>query len=148
MTTNSSTTRRDFLKTTAAAGAAMAANLGLLSNVHAGGSDTIKVGIIGCGGRGSGAAENVLHAAPNVEIVALGDVFKFRVDGLRRRIQNFAQKDEKVKQLGNKVDLPEDRCFVGLDCHDKVINSGVNYIILASPPGFRPTHLEAAVAAG
>src|SRR5262249_22032915 len=109
--------------------------------------DVIKVGLIGCGGRGSGAADNVLHSAPNVQIVAIGDVFKYRVDGLRSRLLKLAQKDE-LKQLGNQVDLPEERCFVGLDCHDKVINSGANYIMLATPPGFRPMHLEAAVAAG
>src|SRR5262249_19676973 len=94
------TTRRDFLKATAVAGTAMAANPSLLSNVHAGGNDAIKVGIIGCGGRGSGAGENVLQSAPNVEIVALGDVFKFRVDGMRSRLQRFASRDDKVKQLG------------------------------------------------
>jgi predicted dehydrogenase len=142
-------TRRDFLKSTAvaAAGTAMATNLGFLSNVHAAGSDVIKVGVIGCGGRGSGAAHDVMNAAPNVQIVAIGDVFKFRVDGLRRQLRNLAMNEE-MKKRGNTVDLPEDHCFVGLDCHDKVINSGANYIILASPPGFRPTHIQAAVAAG
>jgi predicted dehydrogenase len=141
------TSRRDFLKTAAVTGGALAANLSLLSNVHAAGDEVIKVGLIGCGGRGSGAADNVLHSAPNVQIVAIGDVFKYRVDGLRSRLLKLAQKDE-LKQLGNEVDLPEERCFVGLDCHEKVINSGANYIMLATPPGFRPMHLEAAVAAG
>ncbi len=138
--------RRDFLKagTAAAAGAALA---GLAPYVHAAGSDTIKVGIIGCGGRGTGAGGDVLQAAPNVEIVAIGDVFKFRVQNCRRRLQDAVQEEE-IKKLGNKVSLPDDRCFAGLDCHDKVLNSGANYIILASPPGFRPTHLQAAVAAG
>jgi predicted dehydrogenase len=140
--------RRDFLKVTAVAGTALAANMTMLSNVHAAGSDTIKVGLIGCGGRGSGAAENVLHSARNVEIVAIGDVFKFRADGLRRHLLNFGERNEKVKQLGNRVNLPEDRCFVGLDAYQRVIGSDANYIILATPPGFRPIHLEAAVAAG
>lgn len=140
------TSRRDFLKT-AAAGTAMAANLGMLANVHAAGSDTIKVGVIGCGGRGTGAADNVLNSAPNVQVVAIGDVFKFRVDSARNRLQALA-KSEAVKKLGNSVDLPAERCFVGLDCHEKVINSGANYIILATPPGFRPVHIQAAVAAG
>src|SRR5436305_14691741 len=90
-----STSRRDFLKaTTLAAGGALVANLGLLSNVHAAGSDTIKVGVIGCGGRGSGAAENVMNSAPNVQIVAIGDAFKYRVDHLRRQLQNFVKSDE------------------------------------------------------
>jgi predicted dehydrogenase len=119
----------------------------VLSNVHAAGSDTIKVGLIGCGGRGSGAADNVLHAAPGVQVVAIGDVFKFRVDSCRKRLVNLGKSDE-IKKQGNSVDLPEDRCFTGLDCHEKVINSGANYIILATPPGFRPMHIHAAVAAG
>jgi predicted dehydrogenase len=147
------TTRRGFLKTSAVTGVAAAANLGLLSNVHAGGADEIRVGVIGCGDRGSGAADNVLRAAPNVKIVAVGDVFKFRAlggggaKGLRARLLDIAKEDE-VKKLGNSVDLPEERCFVGLDCCEKVINSGVNYVILTAPPGFRPMHLQAAVAAG
>src|SRR5438105_488127 len=104
--------RRDFLKTTtiAAAGTAVAANLSILSNAYAAGSDVIKVGLIGCGGRGSGAAENVLHAAPNVKIVALGDVFKFRTHNLRHRLRDVADRNETVKKLGNSVDLPEERC--------------------------------------
>ena len=142
-----SSTRRDFLKTTAVAGSALAANVGFLSNLHAAGSDTIKVGLIGCGGRGSGAADNVLHSAPNVHIVAIGDAFKFRTDDLRRRLMRLANSD-RIKKLGNKVDLPEERCFAGLDAYDKVINSDANYIILATPPGFRPPFLQAAVAAG
>jgi predicted dehydrogenase len=142
-------TRRDFLKTSAAAAAstAVAANLGLLSNVHAAGSDMIKVGVVGCGGRGSGAAHDVMNAAPNVQIVAIGDVFQFRVEGLRRSLLELGKKEE-MKKRGNSVDLPEDRCFAGLDAYQKVINSPANYIILATPPGFRPTHIEAVVKAG
>src|SRR5207247_1920327 len=64
-------------------------------------------------------------------------------------LMNRTAKDDKVKQLGNKVDLPEERCFAGLDAYEKVINMpGVNYVILATPPGFRPLHLQAAIAAG
>jgi predicted dehydrogenase len=144
----SRTSRRDFLKTTAVAGAALAANLSMLSNVHAAGSDKIKVGLIGCGGRGSGAADNVLHSAPNVEIVAIGDVFKFRVDGMRKRLQDTAEKNETIKKLGNAVRLTPESCFVGLDAYQKVINSDANYIILATPPGFRPLHIQAVVEAG
>ena len=144
-------TRREFLKNSAVAAAgtaAVAADLSLLANVHAAGDEVIKVGLIGCGGRGHGAAENVLSAAPNVEIVAIGDVFKFRVDGLRKGLADFANGD-KIKKLGNKVSLTDDHCYIGLDCHEKVINTpGVNYVILATPPGFRPMHLQAAVAAG
>jgi len=139
--------RRDFLKTSAAVGATLAANLSLLSNVHAEGSDTIRVGLIGCGGRGSGAAENVLSSAKSVKLVALGDVFQDRIDGLKNRVKEFAANDERVKQLGNSVDLPDDRCFVGFDAYEKVI-ANCDYVMLATPPGFRPIHLQAAVAAG
>src|SRR5262245_2747988 len=132
------TTRRDFIKTAAAGAAVAAANLSLLGNVHAAGSDTIKVGIIGCGGRGGGAGRDVLQAAPNVQIVAIGDVFKFRVNETRDELIQMG-KSEAAKKLSNSVDLPEDRCFVGIDCHERVINApGVNYVILATPPGFRP----------
>src|SRR5262245_6752420 len=133
MSSDSGATRRDFLKTTAAAAGVLATQT-LAANAFAGGSDTIKVGLIGCGGRGTGAADNVLHAAKGVSIVALGDAFKDRALGCRKRIQDLAQNDEKVKELGNTVDVPDDRVFVGLDAYEKVIASGANYIILATPP--------------
>jgi predicted dehydrogenase len=147
MANKSDATRRDFLKTTAATAGVLATGLALQNTAHAAGDDKIKVGVVGCGGRGSGAAENVLHSAPGVEIVAIGDVFKFRVDGLRNRLQHVVEEDATVKGFGNNVDLPEERCFVGLDAYQKVINSPANYIILATPPGFRPVHIPAVVAA-
>ncbi|HZU37543.1 MAG TPA: Gfo/Idh/MocA family oxidoreductase [Gemmataceae bacterium] len=155
----SGSSRREFLKTTAVAAASGALTAGLgfadgqresrTSAVHAGGSDTIKVGVIGCGGRGSGAADNVLHSARNVKIVALADVFKFRLDGLRQRLNELAQSEE-IRKLGNGVDLPDSRCHHGdLEGFKKVINDPeVNYVILATPPGFRPMMLEEAVKAG
>jgi predicted dehydrogenase len=148
-TSNPSQSRRDFLKTSsAAAGAALATGLAVPA-VHAAGSDTIKVGLIGCGGRGTGALENVMAAAPNVTVVALADAFKDRLEGCRQRLTSRIAEQDEVKQLGNKVDVPDDRCYVGLDAADRLIKeSGANYIMLATPPGFRPLHLQAAVAAG
>jgi myo-inositol 2-dehydrogenase / D-chiro-inositol 1-dehydrogenase len=140
--------RRNFLKTSAVAGGALAANLSMLSNVHADGSDEIKIGLIGCGGRGTGAADNALHAAPHVKIYAMGDAFKDRLEGAHKTLTNLAQKESRITELGNSVDVPESRRYVGLDAFEKVISSGANYIILATPPGFRPIHLAAAVAAG
>jgi myo-inositol 2-dehydrogenase / D-chiro-inositol 1-dehydrogenase len=139
-----SSSRRDFLKTAAAGSALAALNAPL---VHAEGSDLIKVGLIGCGGRGTGAVHDVLSSAPNVKIVAIGDAFKFRAASCRKTILNMIREPE-IQKLGNSADLPEERCFAGLDCHERVINSDANYIILASPPGFRPLHLQTAVAAG
>ncbi len=139
--------RRTFLKTAAAAGAVLTAEA-LLPQVHAAGSDRIKVGLVGCGGRGTGACENVLHATQGVQIVALGDVFSNRVKGCRGTLQRIAGSD-RVKSLGNSVDFSDDRCFVGLDAYKKVINCpDVNYVILATPPGFRPLHIEETVRAG
>ncbi len=134
--------RREFLKesTAAVVGSAIASGLGGLPAVHAAGSDVIKVGVIGCGERGTGAAENVLNAARGVKLVAMGDVFK---DHLETSL-GFLMKS----QVADKVDVPEDRRFVGFGAFEKVLASDVNYVILATPPGFRPWHLKAAVAAG
>lgn len=147
MSGDNGASRRDFLKTTAAA-AGVLATQALARNAWAAGGDTIKVGLIGCGGRGTGAADNVLHSAPGVTIVAIGDAFKDRAEGCRNRLMEIAKDDDKVKELGNKVEVPDSNVFVGLDAFAKVINSDANYIILATPPGFRPLHIQAAVAAG
>jgi myo-inositol 2-dehydrogenase/D-chiro-inositol 1-dehydrogenase len=96
----------------------------------------LKAGVIGCGGRGTGAAINFLNAGPNLQIAALGDTFRDRVDQCRASI---------LKEKGQEV--PEDKCFVGFDAFREVIDSGVDLVILATPPYFRPEHLAAAVAA-
>jgi predicted dehydrogenase len=140
--------RRDFLKATGvAAGAALATTLATPA-VHAAGTDSIKVGIIGCGGRGSGAGTDVLRAAKGVSIVALGDVFKDRVDGCRRSLEDFIGEDDEAKRLGNTVDVGGN-CHVGLDAYKKVIDTpGLNYVILATPPGFRPDHIKYTIEKG
>jgi len=141
------TDRRDFLKAgTAAAGAALTTGL-FAHGAFAGGSDEIKVGIIGTGGRGTQAGENVLSAAKNVTIVALGDAFQDRVTNAATRLQKFAGR-QAVKDGGNKVDF-QGRTYHGLDAYKQVLDTpGLNYVILATPPGFRPQHLQAAVEAG
>ena len=96
----------------------------------------LKAGVIGCGGRGTGAAINFLNAGPNIQIVALGDTFKDRVDSCRESI---------LKEKGQEV--PQEKCFVGFDAFQKVIDAGIDIVILATPPYFRPEHLAAAVAA-
>lgn len=94
----------------------------------------LKAGIIGCGGRGSGAAMNFLAAANGVSIVALGDTFQDRVDSLAQKL-----KDEK------NIDIPADKRFVGLDAYKQVIDSDVDVVIVATPPNFRPIHFQYAV---
>jgi myo-inositol 2-dehydrogenase/D-chiro-inositol 1-dehydrogenase len=96
----------------------------------------LKAGVIGCGGRGTGAAINFLSAGPNLQIVALADTFQDRVDACRAEI---------LKQKGQ--DVPVEKCFVGFDAYQKVIDAGVDIIILATPPSFRPDHLAAAIQA-
>src|SRR5205085_10940499 len=99
-------------------------------HAHAAGDDQIKVGVVGCGGRGSQAAENALSAAQGVKVVALADVFKRKVDSLRNGLKDFV-KGGPSRDLGNTVDIPDDRCFDGLDAYQKLINSSdVNYVIL------------------
>lgn len=98
--------------------------------------ELIKAGVIGCGGRGTGAAINFLNAGPNLEIAALGDVFQHRLDSSRSRI-----KDNKG------VDIPDEKCFTGFDAYKKVIDSGVDYVILCEPPFFRNKSFEYAVQA-
>ena len=144
--------RRAFIKTStvAAVGATIAANFNSVPGAYAAGSDTIRVGLIGCGGRGTGAAMNVLSAAPGVKLVAMGDAFKDRLDESRTtllsKVGELAAK--KGLKTGDMLDVTDDRCFVGFGAFEKVIASDVNYIILATPPAFRPRHLAAAVAAG
>jgi predicted dehydrogenase len=146
---NNGQSRRDFLKTTTAAATTAALATSLLPNgAYAAGNDLIKVGLIGCGGRGTQAAENVLQSAQGVEIVAIGDVFEDRLKGAQRHLTKFAAEDDKTKRNGNVVNLPDGACHRGLKAYQDVINSTANYIILATPPGFRPLHLEAAIAAG
>jgi predicted dehydrogenase len=135
-------TRRHFLLSTSAAGAA-AVSLGGVPLVHAAGKQAFKVGVIGCGGRGRGAAENICEAAGSsysVTIHAVADVFKDRVDDCLGYLHG-------AEVCKGKIDVPADRQFVGFDGFQKVIDC-CDLILLATPPGFRPQHLEAAVAAG
>lgn len=96
----------------------------------------LRAGLIGCGGRGSGAALDFLSAGPNLSIAAICDVFEDRVAECRKKL-----KDQK------NVELPDDKCFTGFDGYKKVIESDVDVIILATPPYFRPEHFKAAVEA-
>lgn len=135
-----SATRRDFIKHSSAAvvGGSLAATLGSARSVHAAGSDVIKVGLIGCGGRGSGAAGDALSAGPDIRLTAMADAFKEQLDHSREVLK---------KQFGQQVAVTDDRCFVGLDAYKHVIGSDVDVVLLATPPGFRPVHFRTAVEA-
>ena len=128
-----SVTRRDFVK-----GAAALSATSLLVNpsaVFAAGPETIKIGLVGCGGRGQGALNNCINAAKhlnvNTEVVAIGDYFKSR-----------------ALDAAQKHNVPEERCFDGADNYRKVIDSDADVILLVTPPNFRPLHFETAIQAG
>jgi len=130
--------RRDFIKTTTAA------TLGLsfapmMPGAYASGTDAIRIGLIGCGGRGTGAVLNAFEGAEGVKLVAMGDAFADRVASSLAEIG---------KEHAAQIEVPKDRQFVGFDAYKHVLASDANYIILATPPGFRPIHLAAAIAAG
>ncbi len=134
--------RRNFIKTTATATAAVVATNAIIAQTAYGSSsdETIKVALIGCGGRGSGAASQCLgtHKGP-VKLVAMADAFEDRLKGSLRELKT------KHPEL---VDVKEDRQFVGWDAYQKAIDSGPDMVIIATPPGFRPQHFEYAVKQG
>jgi predicted dehydrogenase len=129
--------RREFIKTSAAVTAAMLAAQ-RLNGAYAAGSDRIRVGLIGCGGRGTGAASDCVNSSPNVELVAMGDLFQDHLDASRQRLAG----------LKEKYKVTDDHAFAGFDAYRKVIDSSVDLVLLCTPPAFRSIHLRAAVDAG
>ncbi len=142
--------RRDFLKTSAVAGAAVAASgAGLFA---AGNNEPIKVGLIGCGGRGTGAVRDILTAeskingkTPKLEIVAVGDAFKSHAENAVKAFKSDNAKS-RYYPFRDQIKVTPDTIFAGLDAYEKVIAAS-DLVILATPPGFRPYHLEAAIRA-
>ena len=131
------TSRRSFLGGTVTASSAALVSLPT-GGLFAAGEQRLRVGLVGCGGRGTGAALQALEADPAVRVVALGDVFADQV----------ASSAEVLGAAGERFDCPAAQRFVGQDAYRRVINSGVDIVLLAAPPHTRPLHLEAAVAAG
>ena len=133
--------RRDFIKqSSAVVGAGLAASLVTPGGVHAGADETIRIGLIGCGGRGTGAAAQALSTSGPVKLVAMADAFEDRLEGSLSELQ-------KKEALLDRIDVPVERRFSGFDAYNDVLNSGVDMVILATPPGFRPIHFAAAVEA-
>ncbi len=135
MTTPISAGRRAILK----AGGALALQSGFPAILRGQAAQPIKVGLVGCGGRGTGAASQALKADDYSQITAVADVYQERIDQCLARLKRAAEPKVQVK--------PEHQ-FVGLDSYRKLIESGVDVVLLATPPGFRPLHLRAAIAAG
>ncbi|MEM9016736.1 MAG: Gfo/Idh/MocA family oxidoreductase [Verrucomicrobiota bacterium] len=135
-------TRRDFVKTTGAAAAAGAA-IGFPSvTLGAPNDKKLKIGVVGTGGRGGGAMMNAMNADDNVELWAMGDLYKEEAENKLAMVRKYASVRDKVS------DTIDGRVFSGLDSYKQVIDSGVDVILLTTPPGFRPAHYKAAVEAG
>jgi len=138
----SPSSRRQFLQTSAAAavGAGLVFSDSIARSAHAAGDETLKVGLVGCGGRGRGAAVQALEADPNAKLVALADAFADHVE----RAVDILQKSK----VSDRVTVDADHQFAGFDACQNVIESDVDVVLLATPPHFRPAHLKACVDAG
>lgn len=132
-------TRRDFLKQSAVlASAAVSGAHGIANNAYAAGSDVIRVGMIGCGGRNTGAAVEALTADPGARLVAMCDIFMDRVKSRRARLQD---------QMKDQVAVDDDHCFAGFDGYKHVIEAS-DVVLIANAAKFHPFHSMAALAAG
>ena len=141
MNNEASKSRRDFVKTsTLLAGGLVAAPFISKANYFSGADDVIKVALVGCGGRGTGAALQALLSKQNVKLVAMADAFRDRVDNCYKKLMA----DDEAATIKNRIDVPEERRFVGFDAYQKAIPLA-DVVILATPPGFRPIHFEEAI---
>lgn len=138
--TDQAPSRRSFLKvsTLALAGAA-ASQTWITRSAHAAGSDTLKIGLIGCGGRGTGAVGNAFAADSNCRLTAVADAFADQAQNSLAQLR---------KTASDRVAVDADRCFAGFDAYQKLLATDVDVVILATPPHFRPAHLKAAIASG
>jgi myo-inositol 2-dehydrogenase / D-chiro-inositol 1-dehydrogenase len=135
--------RRDFLKTAGAAAAtipAIGVAAGIARGAYAGGGDTIKVGLVGCGGRGTGAATQALRADPGVVLWSMGDVFGERLDASHKALSDHF--------TDGRVQADASRRFIGFESYKQVIDSGVDVVVLTSYPNFRPEHIRYALDKG
>ena len=135
MSPEPTTTRRDFL-----AASTLAGGLALAPSLFAGSNSALKIGLIGCGGRGTGAAKNALKADSNVQLVAMADMYD-------DQIKNSLNQLQKNKEIAAKVKVTPATCFTGFNAYKDVIAAS-DVVLLTTPPHFRPIHLKAAVEAG
>jgi myo-inositol 2-dehydrogenase/D-chiro-inositol 1-dehydrogenase len=152
--TSDGSSRRQFLRTASAlavGGALAGTNARIARAAHGGGSDEIKVALIGCGGRGSAAAAQALATKGPVTLWAMADAFADRLqlslDQVNQQVER-GRRDDNPLFDNSKVEVPKERQFVGFDAYKQALESGADVVILATPPGFRPLHFEAAVDTG
>ena len=125
----------------AAAAGATASRLSIARNAHAAGTEVIRIGFIGCGGRGTGACRDALSTKGPVKLVAVGDLF---ADRLENSLKNLL----KMPGVGERIDVKDDMKFLGFDAYQQVIDAGVDLVLVTTPPHFHPLHYAAAVKAG
>ncbi len=144
-----STDRRTFLKASSLAAGSLIVPAWLSAKAFSSSDDAIRIGVIGCGGRGSGAVVQALSTSQNVKLVAMADAFRDRLDSCYENASKQTYRDAKGREIptGERIDVPEEHKFVGFDGFSKVIPL-VDVVILTTPPAFRPVHFEAAIEAG
>ncbi len=130
--------RRDFIKSSSVVAGVAVAGSNPVSAMISGVDDTIKIAVVGCGGRGTGAVVNAFNSGQNVKLVAMADAFRDNID---------KSYDNLIKKYADKVDVPDSRKYVGFDAYKQAIRDA-DVVILTTPPGFRPIHFEEVVAQG
>jgi len=138
-------TRRDFLATGAAAATAIS-GFPFVKSARAQSGEPLKIGVIGCGGRGTGAAANALTADPNIHLIAMADIAP---DQIEKSLNTLKTKDKDLQgELQKNIRVEKDHIFTGPDCYEKLLQTDVDYVIHTEPPGFRPRNVTASVRAG
>jgi predicted dehydrogenase len=130
--------RREFLKRTGVATAGAASLMASGNFAYAGGSDKLKIGIVGCGGRGTGAVKNCVDSSEGIELWAMGDLFEDRLERSKKLLEGA---------IGDSYNVG-DRDFIGFDAYKQVLDTEIDLVLLAAPPAFRPHHMKEAIAAG
>lgn len=133
--------RREFLASATAAATVGAVSPEMRAGFHHGVDDKLRIGLVGCGGRGTQAVLNALAADANTEVTALADAFMDRIESSHNSLQEN-------ELAASRLNVPKDRMFDGFECCDKLVQSGVDVVLLATPPYFRPSHLKACVDTG
>src|SRR3982750_1000609 len=130
----STSNRRTFLKTAGALGTSAVAGFPAILSAQTV-TNAIKVGLVGCGGRGTGAASQALRADDKAELIAVADIDQAQIDKSLGTLK-------KIQRISDRVKVESTKQYLGLDAWHKVLDSGIDVILLATPPGFRPQHLS------
>lgn len=133
--------RRSFLNRASATGAASAFTIVRPEIVRGAGKEMVKAGVVGCGGRGTQAIADFLTGSENTEVTVMGDLFEDKLEASIRNLRELP----KFASIASRVKVDPDKRFTGFDAYKKVIASDVNVVFLATPPGYRPVHFEAAI---